>query len=245
MKYEREYFIHYYDCDNNLNLGIPGLLRYFEDIALLQSEDAGIGLKYYHKHNVAWVLYKWDITINCYPKYKERIKVITEPISFARFYAYRSFEVRNLQEEVLVTANSLWFFVDTSTRKPTKIIEDMFKGYGIGPEVKKELPIEEIRLPVKADFQKEFIVRQGDIDLNDHVNNIKYIEWALEVVPEIISKNYGLKRLKVNYKKETHYGRKINSVIEIKDESGLKICFHKIMDEGEDICFIETQWGNK
>lgn len=245
MKYEREYFIHYYDCDNNLKLGITGLLRYFEDIALLQSEDADIGLKYYHKNNVAWVLYKWDISINCYPAYKEKIKVITEPISFARFYAYRSFEVRNQQDEVLVTANSLWFFVDTSTRKPTKIIADMFRGYGIGPEVKKELPIEEIRLPVKTDLQKEFIVRQSDIDLNNHVNNIRYIEWALEMVPNIISQNFTLKRLKVNYKKETHYGRRINSVIEIVDEGDSKTCSHKITDEGEDICFIESQWGEK
>ena len=243
MKYEREYFIHYYDCDNNLQLSVAGLLKYFEDIALLQSEDAGIGLNYYNKHNVAWVLYKWDIIINSLPKYKEKIKVLTEPISFARFYAYRSFEVRNLQNEVLITASSLWFFVDTTTRKPTKIIEDMFKGYGIGPEVKRELPIEEIRLPDKVDFQKEFFVRKSDIDLNDHVNNIKYIEWALEVVPDSVIKHYILKRLKVNYKKETHYGSKINSVVEVTGDTGLKTCSHKIVDEGEDICFLETQWG--
>lgn len=85
MKYEREYFIHYYDCDNNLHLNIVNVMRYFEDIALLNSEDAGIGLNYYQKNNVAWLLYKWDIIINQLPAYRDTIKIITEPLGYEGF----------------------------------------------------------------------------------------------------------------------------------------------------------------
>ncbi|MCX6152493.1 MAG: thioesterase [Ignavibacteriales bacterium] len=245
MKYEREYFIHYYDCDTNLNLNITSLLKYFEDIAILQSEDAGIGLKYYEKNNVAWMLYKWDVIINRYPKYKERIKIITEPVSFFRFYAYRSFEVKNLAGETLATANTLWFFIDTNSRKPTKIIEEMFSGYGISTEEKRELPIDEIKPFGKIDYEKEFFVRQSDIDTNDHVNNISYLAWALEVVPDFLFKDSILKRLKIYYKKETHYGSKIKSLVGINNELSKKICSHKISDGGDDICLLETQWEVK
>ena len=62
------------------------------------------------------------------------------------------------------------------------------------------------------------------------------------MVPELIIKDYSLKRLKVNYRKETHYGKKIKTLIEIAGEADLKICRHKIMDEEEDICFLETNW---
>ena len=120
MKYEREYFIHYYDCDNRFQLNIINLMRYFEEIALLNSDDAGIGLDYYNKNNVAWLLYKWDIIINQRPVYKDTIKIITEPLGYSRFYAYRIFEVRNNTNDLLIQGNSLWFLIDTTCQKTKK-----------------------------------------------------------------------------------------------------------------------------
>lgn len=242
MKYEREYFIHYYDCENNLKLSPVSLLKYFEDIALLNSEDAGIGFAYYNKNNVAWLLYKWDIIINQLPVYREKIKIITEPLGYSRFYAYRIFEVMNSNNDLLIRGNSLWFLVDTTLRRPKKVSEDFYSGYHVSPEDRRELPIEDASILNKADNQKEFFVRKSDIDLNNHVNNTKYVEWAFEMVPEKIIKDFTLKRLKVNYKKETHYGKKIKTLIEVCDEPELIICRHKIIEQEEDICYLETQW---
>jgi medium-chain acyl-[acyl-carrier-protein] hydrolase len=242
MKYEKEYFIHYYDCENNLKLSSVSLLKYFEDIALLNSEDAGIGLDFYNKNNVAWLLYKWDVIIHQLPVYKDRIKIITEPLGYSRFYAYRIFEVMNSNNELLIQGNSLWFLVDTTLRRPKKVSEEFYSGYHVSPQDRRELLIEDVSVLYKADNEKEFLVRKRDIDLNNHVNNTKYLEWALEMVPDEITKEYTLNRLKINYKKETHYGKKIKTLIEVSDKFDLKICKHKIMEQEEDICFLETQW---
>jgi medium-chain acyl-[acyl-carrier-protein] hydrolase len=242
MKYEREYFIHYYDCDNSFHLNIVNLMRYFEDIALLNSEDVGIGLDYYNKNNVAWLLYKWDIIINQLPNYRDTIKIITEPLGFSRFYAYRIFEVRSSNNDLLIQGNSLWFLIDTAIRRPKKISEEFYLGYHVPPEDRRELFIEDVNPPGKIDFQKEFFVRKSDIDINNHVNNTKYVEWALEMVPDLITKNYSLQRLKVNYKKETYYGQNLKVLINIAGDEELKICLHKVVNEADDICFLETHW---
>lgn len=245
MKFENNYFVHYYDVDLKKRLLITSMLKYFEDIAILQSEDVKIGLEYYKRNNVAWVLHKWKIDIEKYPTFMDNIKVITEPRAFIRFYAYRTFEIKDLNGDILVNATSLWFFVDTLSRKPVKINDDMIKGYNIQNYEIKSLEIEDIKPMQRVDFEKSFYVRLSDIDSNNHVNNISYIEWALEVIPAEVFRGYCLKHLKVIYKKETHYGKSINSSVEINKDCDKVMCLHKISGDGNDLCLIETIWSKE
>ncbi len=243
MKFNREYFVHYYDCDTSLKLHVTSLLRYFEDIALLHSEDAGVGLKYYHKNKIAWLIYKWDIIIEDYPCFTDSVNIITEPHGYSKFYAYRTFDVRNKNDEQLIKGNSIWFLVDTNIRRPTKITEELYGYYNVPMEDRTELKLDDIGLVNSVDNQKEFFVRQSDIDTNDHVNNIKYVEWALEAIPTEILKTCTMKRLKVVYKKETHFGKKIKTIVEINEDPSGIICRHKIMDEDVEVCLLETHWA--
>jgi medium-chain acyl-[acyl-carrier-protein] hydrolase len=34
-----------------------------------------------------------------------------------------------------------------------------------------------------ADVESRFFVRYHDLDINQHVNNVRYIEWLLESIP--------------------------------------------------------------
>lgn len=142
----------------------------------------------------------------------------------------------------MIQGNSLWFLIDTTIRRPKKISEEFYSGYNVPPEDRRELLIEDVKPLGKVDLQKEFFVRKNDIDINNHVNNTKYVEWALEMVPDLITKNYSLQRLKVNYKKETYYGQNLKVLINIAGDEDLKICLHKVVNEADDICFLETHW---
>ncbi len=242
MKFERDYFIHYYDAGLNKKVLPVSLMRYFEDIATLQSESRGIGLDYYANNDVAWLIHKWDIKFYKYPKFQDSIKVVTTPMGFFRFYAFRKFEVYNLQKELIAEANSMWFFINTKLRKPAKINDDMLKGYNIAQGENRDLQIVDPGNLTKEDFVKEFFVRQSDIDSNEHVNNISYVDWAMETVPPEILKNYEMKRLKIIYKKETHYGSKIRSASEIKETENGIIFYHKISEAENEICLLESFW---
>lgn len=243
MKYERDYFIHYYDADLKLRLDVTSLMRYFEDIAILQSESRGIGLKYYAENNVAWVLYKWDIEIEEYPMFGDTVRVVTEPIGFYRYYAYRTFDVYNSAGNKIISARSVWLFVDTKNRRPMKINEDMYRGYQITRPEEKAYDIEDIHDLREEQLKREFFVRQSDIDTNGHVNNIKYVDWALEVLPADIQRDYVIRRLMITYKKETHYGNKISTAAEYSDYTDKSACsIHRIEDGGNTLCQMKISW---
>ncbi|MGE5354559.1 MAG: acyl-[acyl-carrier-protein] thioesterase [Acidobacteriota bacterium] len=242
MQYERNYFVHYYDADLKKRALITSLMRYFEDIAILQSEDASVGLDYYTNNKVAWVLYKWDIEILNFPKFKDTIRVVTCPMAFAKFYAFRSFDIYSLNGEHLVKGGSMWFFVDMNTRRPAKIPQEVYDSYQITPADTRPLEIQDPKAPDEIAYSSNFRVRQSDIDTNGHVNNIKYIEWALEALPPETFSGSILSRIKVVYKKETMYGRMITSSASATKEGNKTTFRHKITEGDVDLCFIETEW---
>ena len=63
--------------------------------------------------------------------------------------------------------------------------------------------MEKVEKMQTAEYSKVFNIRYSDIDSNKHVNNVKYVEWGLEVIPVEVITNYELKRVKVDFEKET------------------------------------------
>lgn len=244
MYYEKEYFIHYYNVDYKRRCLIKSIMEYFEDIAILQSESRNIGLSYYKEHQVAWMLYKWDIEILDLPSFGQTVKVTTEPMGLNKFYAFRRYQISDKNHSPLVRANSLWLFFDTKLKRPVRITDDMFNGYGIEKDGGKELEIKEPLGLQRIDQEKKFSVRYSDIDTNMHVNNIKYVEWAMEPVPVDMVINYELRGLRVVYKKEARYGTSIKSVIQIDaSNDGVVRCLHSIRtEEGLELATLMSEW---
>ncbi len=246
MSTEKEYEVQYYEIDYMKRLLLTSLMNYLGDVCTKQSEDIGIGLDYMKDNGVAWVLYKWNIHIEKYPLHREKIKVRTTPESFRKFYAYRSFEIVDSNGNIIAVANSIWFLISTEKRKAIRITEDMYKAFGMGKEDTRALDIKKIPKQERIDSEKIFNVRYSDIDTNRHVNNVKYVEWAVETVPLDVITNYIITDINIAYEKETTYGDRIRVVTQINKEKDSFVCLHKIVDEeNKELALIETCWKNK
>jgi medium-chain acyl-[acyl-carrier-protein] hydrolase len=241
--YEKEYEIHYYEVDYKRRALITSIVDFLGDIATKQSEELGVGIDFLKENNQAWVLYKWNIDMYKYPAYGEKIKIRTCPYSMKKFYAYRTFEILNQENEVLGKADSIWFLINIERRRPVRISKEIYGFYGVDLNDESTLEIEDIEKPTSIDYEKQFNVRYSDIDTNRHVNNAKYIAWAIETVPMDIALNYTLKNVKVVYEKETTYGEIISVLTEIKNEENKAICTHKIIDKEEkELTLLKMIW---
>lgn len=244
MKFEKDYTINYYLLDRNKKASIISILRLFEDSAISQSTEAGVSFEYYEKHRCVWVLYKWDLTINRYPEYLEKVKVITRPWSFHRIYAYRYFELIDETGDIVAWANTIWFFIDTEKGRPTTITEDMYTAFGLTADDKEHLEITDPIPLEKITTEMEFSIRKTDIDTNGHVNNIKYVEWVLETVPADVFNNKELSNLRIIYKNECEYefGKTVKSLLGGKNTATENIYSHKIVNGETDLCHLESRW---
>jgi medium-chain acyl-[acyl-carrier-protein] hydrolase len=240
---ERNYNIHYYEVDIHKRALITSIIDYLGDMAMFQSETLGVGIDHLRENKMAWVLYKWDITMESYPLLNETIKVKTFAYSFRKFYAYRKYEIYDVGGNIIAYASSVWILINTDRRRPIRISRDMCEAYGIDDNNGDALEIEGIQDIETIHEERNFQVRYSDIDTNMHVNNVKYVAWALETVPKDIVLDYELKNIKVTYEKETTYGETIKVSTEVTREKDKTICRHKIInDTGTELTLLESTW---
>jgi len=244
MAYERKYFIHNYDCDISGRLSVSSMMKYFEDIALLQSEDVGYGMSYYLANNVGWILHQWNIDIYDRPFFMDTINLVTNPYSYKAFMANREFEIYSEDNDLLVKADSVWIFLDTRERKPKRIDVEVMKAYGIGEDGPSLFTkLSEPELLTDFDFEAQYKIRKGDIDINNHLNNIRYIDLSLETLPVEITEYNELTNIEVIFKKEMLFNENMNLRYKKLSESALKSFNHSVLNEKNEVCAIlKTDW---
>lgn len=246
ISYEKSYKVHHYEADRYGRGFIASFINYFEDLALDHSESLDMGIDYLLEKNIAWVVYKWDVKINKYSMLGETLRVRTWAHSVRKFYAYRKFEIINSLGEVIVTANSLWFMINRKRRRPCRIEQEIWEKFGLTEEDNKPIEFEKLKEPSNITEEKTFIVRYSDIDTNKHVNNVKYISWALETVRSEIIHNCKLKQLKIDYEKEISYAEKVkvlSETTEIDDEYIVNTSL--INSNGERLNLVKTIWSKQ
>ena len=227
--YEKEYELHYYDVDRNLKGNMSTIINILSDIGTKQSEELGSGIKDLIDKNMAWVFYNYHVKIFRQPIYGEKLKVKTEPAGFKKFYALRNYQIKDSNGNTIVSANAIFLLINIEKRRMMRIPEEQYNIYGIEGDIKEDFKIPRIEALKEFKYKDTFKVRYTDIDSNQHVNNTKYIDWAIETLPEEIVDNYYLDEIKVTFEKECKYGEVVNVYTDIREEEGgLLVTVHKI-----------------
>jgi len=242
--FTKKYEIHYYEVNANLRCKLPSIINFICDVGTQQSEHFGGGIDYCTKNNCAWVFYKYDVKMYRYPVFGEIISVNTEPVGFKKFYGLRKYIIKDESDNVIGEALALFFLIDIEKRRPMRIQKEQYDIYGVDGDVDYDISMDKIAIIDEEQYHKQFNIRYSDIDSNNHVNNVKYVEWAIEAVPIDVINNYIIKRIKVTFEKETTYGDKISVSATVKevDENNL-MSYHTIRNnEGTKVALLEVDW---
>ena len=240
---EREYEIHYYESNYRLECKMSSIINYFCDIGTKQSEELGVGIDYLTERRLAWVFYRYDINIKRYPKFGEKIKVVTKAKSFKKFYASREYEIYDENNEKIVDGEGIFLLINIDKRRAVRIPDDQYTAYGVELDEKSDIKIEKLEKLQEVTSKNFFKVRYGDIDSNMHVNNVRYVEWAVESLPLEIVLNYELKDLSVVFEKECKYGAEIIASYVLREDNDELIVLHKIEnDEGTELSILKSRW---
>lgn len=213
------YKIKYSDIGTDKKITLKALVDTLQQAAILHSDSAGYGVNDIPNTHLAWLLLNWKVEIKSYPILNDTITIKTWPRIFDKLYSYRDFEVYDKNNNIIAIASSKWFAVDTYTKKIRKLTSEITNAYGGITEknVFETTFSEKITIPEELKLNFNYKIQRRDLDTNKHVNNLHYIDYALETLPEDIFNNTTFNKLEILYKKEIKYNEKINCYYSFED----------------------------
>ncbi|MFI3173711.1 MAG: thioesterase [Bacillota bacterium] len=221
------------------------LLNFMQEAAWKHSCSADYDAERLETESSAWVVLQWHIKILDAPKLWETVAVKTWCPKRKKMQTTRSFAVESNGVEC-IQANSVWVFFDTEKRAPKKIDDELANHY----ECNKPMPFPEPRI-FKVDgtadeahkhTTRAYQVMRSDMDTNGHVNNVKYLEWILNDVPDEIYDNNVLSEMKIVYRKECQRGDLLSLQTFV---DGNVVTSHIYHSDGHKVTEFSTIWVPK
>lgn len=246
--YTKNYKVSYADIDRFNELSIVSLIKYLENVAFSHSNNVGFGLDRLHNLNSAWLLCQWIITFDRYPSYNDFFKIKTWISSFNKIRTIREFLILDNANNIYGRAASQWVFFDMKNKKPAKIPQEAIDSFKTNENRAIDFSFSKIEKLSSEDKTKIIEIRRSDIDIYNHVNNKRYIEWMEEVIPDHIYNNYKLTACNILYVKESKYGTTIHSSLEKIDSCNNQIQYlHSITNKDDNTLFVngKTTWSKK
>ena len=211
MIVEQDYRIKLSEIGKENKITNKAILGDLEDIGGIHSNIAGYGILDIPQTKLSWVLLDWKLKIIIRPKYSEKIKIKTWSKNAIKFYTYRDFEVYDENGQVIAIATSKWVLLDIDKGKIVKISDEVLNKYE--PELEKSVfdisEIEKLQEPENYISEVEYTVKKSDIDVNNHMHNLNYLELANEALPEDVYNEQELNNVRINYKKEIKLGETV------------------------------------
>lgn len=227
------------DFNGKLTLGILG--NHLLNCAGFHATDRGFGMSTLNEENYTWVLSRLAIEIDDMPNQYEKFTIQTWVENVYRLFTDRNFTIINQDGVKIGYARSIWAMINMNTRKPADLL-NMHGGNIVSYICQgEECPIEKpTRIKVETkEVAATLTAKYNDIDINGHVNSIRYIEHILDLFPIEYFQTLRVRRFEIAYVAESYYGDELKFYkeemgggefsIEIRKNNNEVVCRSKIL----------------
>jgi len=219
------YIIGWHDTDASGELNPVAICKYLMETASQHAERSGFGYEAAITHQQLWVIVRLIVKMKKYPVWGETIFVETWASGLKGLYAFRDYQIFNEKKEIIGEAVSTWMVINMNTRRPQEVnivkehlhLINQEKALGYFPD--------KIGVPQKS--KEVFIhrVRYNDIDFHQHVNNNRYMEWAINAIPLDKINNSTIRSFQINFMSEAVLNNEIRIEYSNEDDivQGLRV----------------------
>jgi len=232
-----------YDVDARGRLGIASICNFMQDAAGCHAHALNLSVEHLHAIHLTWVLVRMRVEIDRHLGWQDRMHIETWPSHQDKLFSHRDFILRDDEGETIGRSVTVWVLMDLQRWRPQRL------GALPHPLPIGERPRAMAAIPDKIDVPETFATEQmfrvgdGDLDRNGHVNNVRYIEWALETVPVPILNTCCLDTLEINFTGEAFHGETIRAASQPLDDPRPSFQ-HGIQRQpaGAELARARTQW---
>lgn len=207
--FEVEYIVSAHDTDIRNHCKLTNILNYLQEAAGRHAAKFGLDSVNLMNNNIGWVLSRLKVQMLHYPEWQEKVIIRTWTRESIGILSYRDFEILNEKREIIGKGTSAWLMIDILKRRPIrpKSFTDNFPNNPEEISLTKELR----KLPEQKDLEKVFSlpVMYSDVDINHHVNNVKYARWQIDAIPVSALLDRSIKDFEIDFLHEAKLGEKV------------------------------------
>ncbi|OAY81297.1 Palmitoyl-acyl carrier protein thioesterase, chloroplastic [Ananas comosus] len=156
------------------------------------------------RNNLIWVVTRMHVQVDQYPIWGEVLEIDTWVGASGKNGMRR---------------DCTWVMMNKQTRRLSKMpeeVRDEISPWFIERQaIKEDVPEKIIKLDDDAKYvDSDLKPKRSDLDMNHHVNNVKYVRWMLETIPVQFPENYELSSIILEYRRECGSSDTVQSICE-------------------------------
>ncbi|CAL4963586.1 unnamed protein product [Urochloa decumbens] len=177
------------------------------------------------KNDLIWVVSRMHVQVEQYPIWGEVLDIDTWVGSSGKNGMRRDWLIRGRNSgDVFVRATSTWVMMNKVTRRLSKMPEEVrgeiapwfIDRHAIQEEANEKI----IKLDSNAKYvDSDLKPKRSDLDMNHHVNNVKYVRWMLETLPDHFLQQHQLSSIILEYRKECGSSDVVQSICQPDEDS--------------------------
>lgn len=219
------------------------LCDYLQEAAGNHARHLGFDIATLRTRGFTWMLSRLHVRLFRQPAWRETITIETWPSGTrGRLIATREFIGRDASGVELLRATTDWLYVDVASRRICRVPDDLMQF--VPTDQPPALAPDDTRPPEieTPEWSVTLPVRRCDLDLNEHVNNVRYIEWMFEPLPAAFAAGKRVTEMEILFRQGAEYG---DSAISQAAPSGDDAVLHRIVRTGDQSVLVlaRTRWA--
>ena len=168
-----------------------------------------------------WVIIRHRVQVSALPRVGQKIRLETWPMPTTRVAYPRSVVAYDEAGQELFRSISLWVLMDPQSRamvlpgKSGIIVDGILQG--------GELPSPGSLAPVTLADESLRTVRFTDLDVNDHMNNARYLDWLMDLLPGGFHKTHVIRDMTLGYMAEATEGDGLLQQWQLEENGHLRL----------------------
>lgn len=177
-----------YFVDEGKRLRVSAFMELAQQIAEDNSEALGFGYNALIAKNDVWVLSRMQMRFTDMPRFKDKVRFESWHAGVEGPLFIRDYEMLSADGEPVVVANSSWAIMDIDSRAVQRPDRFDIPAESLGRPSSLASSPKKIRIPADAVLEGSFshAVVYSDVDYNHHVNNTRYVVWAMDCLGDAV-----------------------------------------------------------
>lgn len=219
------------------------LLWMIQQVSGNHSNQLGLTWEFLNQRNLFWAIVRHRVQITRMPMENEKITLETWPSPPTRVGYPRSVVAVDEKGQEVFRSMTLWVLMDT--RKRTMVLPGSSALEVPGVLRGTELKVPGSLHPATLPFHTARTVCYGDLDVNRHMNNTRYMAWAEDLLPSAFHGEHPLQELVVNYANEAREGQDLNLDYELSPDGIFQVDIHRAGEDGKNqrICTLQARYS--